>query len=286
MFFTIPNFFCNFTQNTFRFMKKYFISVLLILTSTVSLLAQSKESPAEIYIKKYSHIAVSNMREYGIPASITIAQGLLESGNGLSTLAKKSNNHFGIKCKKNWEGERVYYDDDAPQECFRKYEKVEDSYSDHAVFLTSSLRYADLFKLKRDDYKGWAHGLKKAGYATNPKYPQILIGLIERYELHNLDKGKALLPKQESVKIKPIVAPAKKPNANASAGKIAAYIMGGRGVFRDKKELFVYAQKGDSYNKISKALKMSSKKLIRVNGGTDKLELGQKVYISKKRNKK
>ena len=126
------------------------------------------------------------MQLYGIPASITLAQRILESGAGRSGLSRKSNNHFGIKCHKDWTGERVYHDDDELQECFRKYKDPDISFRDHSLFLTERTRYKDLFKLKKDDYKGWAKGLRKAVYATNPKYPKKLITIIERYKLFNL----------------------------------------------------------------------------------------------------
>jgi len=140
------------------------------------------------YIDTYKAVAIREMGEYKIPASITLAQGILESGAGQSELAKKSNNHFGIKCHNDWTGEKVYYDDDAKDECFRKYDEVEDSYRDHSEFLSSKQRYAALFELDIDDYKGWAKGLKAAGYATNPKYADLLISMIEEYELYQYDK--------------------------------------------------------------------------------------------------
>ena len=133
-------------------------------------------------------LAVLEMHEYKIPASITLAQGILESGNGRSQLASKSNNHFGIKCHKGWKGQRVYHDDDAKGECFRKYTYVATSYKDHSKFLSTRRRYADLFKLRKTDYKGWARGLKKAGYATDRKYPKKLIKIIEDYKLYEFDK--------------------------------------------------------------------------------------------------
>jgi len=142
------------------------------------------------YIEDYAAIAVNEMHTYKIPASITLAQGILESGNGNGPLAKKSNNHFGIKCHSQWQGERVYHDDDEKGECFRKYEYVETSYHDHSKFLTERRRYAFLFNYKIDDYKRWAKGLKKAGYATDPKYPTKLISLIQRYKLYEFDKIK------------------------------------------------------------------------------------------------
>lgn len=139
------------------------------------------------YINDFKNIAKSNMKEYGIPASIILAQGILESGAGRGDLAKRSNNHFGIKCHTGWEGEKVYHDDDAAQECFRKYKDPAESYRDHALFLTGRSRYASLFELDKDDYEAWAKGLRKAGYATDPKYPEKLITYIEKYNLHQYD---------------------------------------------------------------------------------------------------
>ncbi|MBW7844420.1 MAG: LysM peptidoglycan-binding domain-containing protein [Bacteroidia bacterium] len=141
----------------------------------------------EQYLEKYSEIAVREMHRSRIPASITLAQGLLESGNGNSRLALIGNNHFGIKCKKDWTGETILEDDDEAQECFRKYKTAEESYIDHSDFLMKSQRYALLFDLEPTDYVGWAKGLKTAGYATNPNYPTLLISLIERHNLHRFD---------------------------------------------------------------------------------------------------
>ncbi|MDA0719162.1 MAG: glucosaminidase domain-containing protein [Bacteroidetes bacterium] len=150
------------------------------------------EQRMSLYVETFAPIAIDEMRLYGIPASITLAQGILESGSGNGTLALKANNHFGIKCHTTWTGERVYHDDDELGECFRKYSDVKYSYRDHSLFLTQRSRYADLFKLKISDYQGWAKGLKKAGYATDPKYPDKLISLIERFDLWQYDQGGAL----------------------------------------------------------------------------------------------
>lgn len=139
------------------------------------------------YITGYKETAKDNMRTHGIPASITLAQGILESGSGQGRLALQANNHFGIKCHTDWTGETIRHDDDAKQECFRKYRHASESFRDHSLFLTSRSRYADLFTLDKGDYKGWAKGLRKAGYATDPKYPDKLISLIERYELYKYD---------------------------------------------------------------------------------------------------
>ena len=138
------------------------------------------------YIAFFKSVAIHEMKLYGIPASITLAQGILESGSGRGRLARDANNHFGIKCH-DWTGQRVYHDDDRAQECFRKYNDPNQSYRDHSLFLAKRKRYANLFKYKPTDYKAWARGLKKAGYATDPKYPQKLISLIERYELYQYD---------------------------------------------------------------------------------------------------
>jgi len=165
-------------------MKKY----LLILFLFSSFLAEA-QTKTESYIAKYSSAAVAEMERYGIPASITLAQGILESGNGESRLAVEGKNHFGIKCHSNWNGKTIVEDDDEKGECFRKYSKVSESYRDHSLFLTERGRYSFLFEYQETDYKKWAKGLKKAGYATNPKYPNLLIDLIERYDLSRFDKG-------------------------------------------------------------------------------------------------
>lgn len=141
----------------------------------------------QIYVENFKEIAKNNMKTHGIPASITLAQGILESGAGKGKLAQTANNHFGIKCHTGWTGESVRHDDDAEQECFRKYEHPSESYRDHSIFLTSRSRYSNLFKLDKGDYEAWAKGLKAAGYATDVKYPDKLISLIERFELYKYD---------------------------------------------------------------------------------------------------
>jgi flagellum-specific peptidoglycan hydrolase FlgJ len=154
------------------------------------------------YVDKYKDIAMSNMKNYGIPSSIILAQGILESGAGRGDLALSGNNHFGIKCHVGWVGETVYHDDDAAQECFRKYKDPAESYKDHAIFLTSRQRYSSLFVLDKGDYKAWAKGLREKGYATDPKYPEKLISYIERYNLHQYDAqvlGKEFTPKSNPI---------------------------------------------------------------------------------------
>ncbi len=165
-------------------MKKLIYVITAIILSS-NLFAQ-RISPDE-YIHTYCSMAVAEMKRSGIPASVTLAQGILETECGNSDLVKKSNNHFGIKCKSTWTGESVTHTDDAPNECFRKYNNPADSYKDHSDYLKTSPRYAALFQLAPSDYKGWAYGLKRAGYATNPQYPQIVISNIEKYNLQQYD---------------------------------------------------------------------------------------------------
>ena len=163
------------------------LGLLLLLCLPVICLAQYTDKDIVAYIDRYKDLAIKKMYEYKIPASITLAQGIFESACGTSRLATYGNNHFGIKCHKDWTGDTLKVDDDELQECFRKYENAEDSYSDHSLFLTTRQRYAKLFELDIMDYKAWARGLKAAGYATNPQYADRLIGLIERFNIAHQD---------------------------------------------------------------------------------------------------
>ena len=182
-------------------LKKVFQFVCMTVLSCLG--AQGQNLSPEQYIELYKDIAIKEMKRMGVPAAITLAQGLLETESGNSVLVKKSNNHFGIKCKSTWTSGGVSHDDDAPGECFRTYKTAEDSYRDHSNFLRGSERYSFLFSLNPTDYKGWAHGLKKAGYATNPKYPAILIKNIERYNLQQYSAaGASDVPNFESTKYK------------------------------------------------------------------------------------
>ena len=167
--------------------------LIAAVLNVATLLGQQKLSREE-YIRRYKGLAVEEMDIYGIPASIKMAQALLESDNGNGRLAREANNHFGIKCKSTWTGATISHDDDAAGECFRKYASVEDSYRDHSEFLDRSERYQDLFKLDPLDYKGWAYGLKQAGYATNPQYAELLIKIIEDNRLYLLDEGRDIDP--------------------------------------------------------------------------------------------
>lgn len=173
-------------------------SEVLVATSKVKATTEDVKK----YILDFKETAKNNMRTHGVPASITMAQGILESGAGFGELAKQANNHFGIKCHTGWTGESVKYDDDAAQECFRKYNDPAESYKDHSLFLTTRKRYENLFKLDKGDYEGWAKGLKQAGYATDTLYPSKLIGIIERYELYKIDNevlGRDFEPKPRVV---------------------------------------------------------------------------------------
>jgi len=162
---------------------KIFFSILLFFFSVTISLAQ-KDSSVQAYISQYAPLAIDEQIRTGIPAAIKLAQAIHESGAGKGDLALRSNNHFGIKCKSNWTGATAYHDDDEKGECFRAYDSVAVSFRDHSDFLKGSSRYADLFTLEPTNYKGWADGLRKAGYATNPKYPVLLVKLIEEYDLN------------------------------------------------------------------------------------------------------
>ena len=241
-------------------MKKLKLFLILII-SCLTLQAQTRNKQYEDYIKKYRELAVEEMKKYHIPASITLAQGLLESGVGQSTLARKSNNHFGIKCGSDWRGKTVSHDDDARGECFRAYKHPKESYEDHSKFLAGRSRYASLFKLKITDYKGWARGLKKAGYATNPRYADQLIGIIELYELHKYDEKNYL----KWIK--------KNPNPHQT------YIANDL--------LYIVVRAGDSWKSISKEFDISQKKLRKYNDLYKgyALQVGDILYLEKKNKK-
>ena len=166
----------------------------ILLLFSISVAQAQSQSPEAItaYIERYKTVAIEEMKNYGIPASVTLAQGIHESGCGQSTLALNSNNHFGIKCHEEWNGQTYHHDDDKPQECFRVYTTPEESFRDHSEFLKTRPRYGSLFSLEPGDYKGWAKGLKAAGYATNPRYPEIIIKLVEDYNLNQYDDPKSI----------------------------------------------------------------------------------------------
>jgi LysM repeat protein len=232
----------------------------------------SKITP-EQYIENYKDDAIIEMNNYKIPASITLAQGMLESGNGNSTLAVNANNHFGIKCHKDWKGATYIMDDDTKDECFRKYSNVLDSFNDHAKFLTSRSNYTKLFELKITDYKGWAKGLKEAGYATDPKYPKRLIDIIEKYELYRYDRdGKKTKNSQKEISSKPI---------NTEEHKET------REIFRLGIKKYIVIKEGDTFDKIAQETDKDLWQLYKYNDLTasDTLIPREKLFLQPKRNK-
>jgi LysM repeat protein len=238
---------------------------------TVKTAPPAKKYPAALdYIERFQGIAVREMNKYGIPASITLAQGLLESGNGNSSLAVQANNHFGIKCNSDWKGKTIYKDDDAVGECFRVYSSPEESYRDHSEFLLRK-RYAALFQLDRNDYTGWAHGLKKAGYATNPKYAELLISLIERYDLQQYDRGETVLAKEkrEEKVMEEVISniPDEKKIAEA----------------KPPVSIKIYEVKaGETLYAISRKFGLTAEELRTLNGlESEKLNIGQLLLVSK-----
>ena len=244
------------------------IFCLLFFIATLAEAATQRKIPSyEKYIKTYSALAIEQQKKYKIPASITLAQGLLESGAGQSDLARRSNNHFGIKCHSDWRGGRVYHDDDLRGECFRKYKRVEDSYEDHSKFLKRS-RYDRLFQLKITDYKGWARGLQKCGYATDRAYANKLIKVIEDYELYRYDTGKVhKSTRQEKKKLK-------YPTVKYT-------------IYRTYGLLYVYAKENDSFDQIAQNLDFPVKDLKKFNEVPEDfpLQKGDIVYIEKKKTK-
>lgn len=229
---------------------------------------QTKNSAYVQYIEKYKSIAVSQMRQYHIPASITMAQALLESGAGNSTLAKKSNNHFGIKVSTGWTGPYVLANDDRPNERFRKYDRVEDSYEDHSKFLQKS-RYASLFQLDPLDYKAWARGLKACGYATNPSYASLLINIIDLYDLHDLDEDRFGNKAKKSAVTTPASSSRKHPVIEVSGKRC------------------IVAREGDTWTSISKETGVSLRKLCSYNEATVSMPVvpGTNIFLQKKAKK-
>lgn len=266
-------------------MQKRILSIFLLLFSFASLAQEDRAA----YIEKYKATAIKKMKEHGIPASITLAQGILESGDGKSSLATKANNHFGIKCHKEWTGKTYTMDDDAKDECFRKYKSAEQSFEDHSLFLTTRDRYAFLFEYKATDYKKWAHGLKKAGYATNPNYAQLLIKVIEDNHLDRFDDMK-YVPKEKENGLA----------QNESNGKYPEFAEGSnddfhpvsisqtnRVIYETNGVQYVLALKQDSWQVIAEEFGFYTKQILDFNSASKKTELnpGDRVYIEKKNKK-
>ncbi|MBQ8157734.1 MAG: glucosaminidase domain-containing protein [Prevotella sp.] len=243
-------------------MRKLLASIALLLS--VCAHGQIKwNQQSQQYLDQYKDLAIEEMKRWKIPASITLAQGLLESGAGRSRLAVKANNHFGIKCH-GWNGKTFYQDDDARNECFRSYKSVFESYEDHSRFLASGQRYRSLFNLKTTDYKGWARGLKAAGYATNPRYANQLIDIIELYKLHRYDSAKDY----------------DKYLADKTKGPAIH-----RSIMYFNKNYYVVAKAGDTFRSLGEELDVSYKKLAKYNerDKDDVLEEGEYVWLKKKR---
>lgn len=249
------------TINLTKRMLKRLNLMLWLLVMPLFVVAQSNAHLQ--YIDKYKDLAVSQMKKYGIPASITLAQGLLESDAGRSMLAVEGNNHFGIKCHTDWTGKKMYHDDDRRDDCFRVYRNVEGSFEDHSLFLTTHSRYAFLFDLKTTDYVGWARGLKKAGYATNPAYAEKLIEIIERYNLDMYDKGGKF----------------QKENAAAVGFAHQPYI--------SNNLLYVRIGDGESLKEIAKEFDMTRMRLRRYNEINREYlpEPGSVIYLERKKSK-
>ena len=250
-------------------MRQFFIFLLYFTICLPMMAAPKWNSRYQAYIDQYKDIAIEEMVRYGIPASITLAQGLLESGAGQSELALKGNNHFGIKCH-NWTGRTVYHDDDVRGECFRAYDSARESFEDHSKFLKSGSRYSSLFLLSQTDYKGWARGLKAAGYATNPVYAQSLIDIIEVYGLHQYDRATTYNK------------PADKPSDTTDRSKYNATVPYAIKIFNNN--LYLYAHQGDTFKTIGDEVGISSHKLAKYNERDrhDVLQEGDIIYLQKK----
>lgn len=261
------------------------ISTLLICAAAV---CDTVSQRAEEYISRYSPIAVSEMIRSGVPASITLAQGLLESSYGKSYLAVQGNNHFGIKCHSDWQGERVFFDDDSPHECFRKYPSAEQSFTDHSDFLRYKSRYAFLFEYKTDDYSSWAYGLKKAGYATDPSYASKLIKLIETYKLDRFDKLTEVAGGQ-TVTLPETPSQLEQPVRVVATGRTGFFAVSlEREVLYLNGVPFVYARNGETYRSIAQSYDLFPRELASFNDRKDpdrRLNAGEVVYLQRKADK-
>lgn len=265
---------------------KIFLSILifLLLFPPRPLHGQGRMSLSQ-YIETWAPVAVEEMRRFNIPASIKLAQGILESGYGNSELALKANNHFGIKCH-DWQGATFRKDDDVANECFRAYRNAAESFSDHSLFLTTRPRYAQLFELSILDYKGWAHGLRAAGYATNPSYPELLIGIIERNDLTRFDQmaSQGLAQKKE-----PITRSASR-QANTRAASMEIFpvpLEGPRQELSNNRIRYVRARPGDTPASLAREMGLREWRLRHYNDldESENLQAGQIVYLQPKRRK-
>jgi len=266
----------------------HIITILSLVIFSFYSFSQEKIS-TEDYINQYKVIAVRKMFHFNIPASITLAQGIIESSSGNSELARNANNHFGIKCHNNWDGETYYMDDDEKNECFRKYNNPEQSFDDHSQFLLSRKRYANLFKLSKYDYREWAYGLKEAGYATNPKYPEILISCIEKYKLYQYDSitEDNFDSLMKSSNIKRINEPKIIADRNTKEQKIIISTQKKRHIFYNNNVPYIITEKNDNIQKIAKELEMMPWQIIKYNDlpKNYKLKQNEILYIKPKKRK-
>lgn len=292
--FCLVNYLCTLKNMQMKRISAKYLFAILIFSSPFLLYGQSGPKIAyKDYIEKYREIAVRKMHEYKIPASITLAQGILESGSGKSALAVNANNHFGIKCHKEWTGMTYTMDDDEKNECFRKYASAEESFDDHSYFLTSRPRYSGLFALDIMDYRGWAHGLKSAGYATNPKYAEILIRIIEENELFLYDNpSKEAIAEKPARKVKEKESPAP-PKATKILKLTPASLTfveihdGNRSVYINNGAKLTFAKAGDDIHAIAKDFGIHSFQIQKYNelGKKEPITEGQIIYIVPKKNK-
>jgi LysM repeat protein len=270
---------------------QYFLLILLVYPAFVFSQSNYTTPLYTNYIVRFKQIAIREMKTFHVPASITLAQGLFESGCGQSELAINANNHFGIKCHIEWKGATYYMDDDEEQECFRKYTDPEQSYIDHSQFLATRERYAPLFKLAITDYKGWAHGLKKSGYATNPEYANKLIRIIEANELYKLDRGEDTFLAINSISDSNVVIEGGshfKPGyiqPVASSFKYVRTEAGGRNVYENEGINLVFANSDDTFSSIAREFDIYSFQVYRYNDlyKDDVLTPGQIVYLEPKK---
>ncbi|HAR37602.1 MAG: N-acetylmuramoyl-L-alanine amidase [Bacteroidetes bacterium GWD2_45_23] len=249
-----------------------FFVVLSFFFVATELFAQQRVKTYEDYIDRYGDLAINHMERYEIPASITLAQGILESGAGLSDLARRSNNHFGIKCHRGWNGPSVYAADDSPNDCFRRYDQVEDSYQDHSEFLVNGGRYRTLFELSITDYKGWARGLQKLGYATDRAYANKLIKLIEDYELYRFDDKKYRRGVSRGER-------------QSQRTRETAQVTWTHQPYITHDLVYVIAVSGDSFASIAREFGFSEKELLKYNEVPEDFPLseGDIVYFQKKK---
>ncbi len=265
------------------------VAVVCGLFMVGGVLAEQPRMSREEYIRRYKGLVMESQEVYGIPASIKMAQALLESDNGNSRLAREANNHFGIKCKSDWTGMTISHDDDAKGECFRKYASVEDSYRDHSEFLDNSPRYQDLFKLDPLDYKGWAYGLKAAGYATDPNYPERLIKIIEENKLYLLDQNKELpeeLPRRPEPIETEIPMPTSAPIEKIDVDNyiVAMEKLRGYSLYHNNGSQFIIANEGDTFESLGRKIGISAKRLRKMNDLPETAQLagGEMVYVRSK----